>query len=79
MDPAVYQPINSSFKEKLVFRLGIDAGFFSEFNNMILAMAWCLENEVQFVLSSRHAWFDERGWSAWFRPFVKESHRPIHL
>ncbi len=73
-----YTTVNQSFKSSLVFRLGVDAGFFSEFNNMILAMAWCLENERQFKLYSRNSWFSDIGWTSFFKPFTKEVRWPIH-
>ena len=41
-------------------------------------MAWCLENDIQFKLYSRDAWFDARGWKAYFQPLDKEANRKIH-
>ena len=32
-----YQALNRTFRKELIFHLGSDAGFYSEFNNMILA------------------------------------------
>lgn len=64
--------------QKLIFRLGIDAGFFSEYNNMLLAMAWCLSNDVQFQLYSRNAWFGSKGWTEFFKSFSKEISWTIH-
>lgn len=61
-----------------MFHLGTDAGFFSEYNNMVLAMAWCLENEVEFSLYSADAWFGESGWGRFFKPFCQETTYSIH-
>lgn len=47
-----YKEVNESFKKVLIFKIGINSGFFSEYNNMILAMLYCLENRIQFKLSS---------------------------
>ena len=33
-----YQALNRTFRKELIFHLGSDAGFYSEFNNMILAI-----------------------------------------
>lgn len=74
-----YQKLNQSYKKRLVFHLGCEAGFFSEYNNMILAILYCLENQIQFVLYSRDANFGfERGWTDFFLPFCKESSNSFH-
>lgn len=78
MELASYRRHNQAYKDKLVFHLGTDAGFFSEYNNMVLAMAWCLENHVQFRLFSRDAWFGELGWETFFGPFCREETAGIH-
>ncbi len=74
-----YRKINESYSRKLAFRLGIDAGFFSEYNNMILAMVWCLKHRVQFSLYSENAWFSPQGWTEFFEPFCKEEKSRLHL
>jgi hypothetical protein len=73
-----YTQLNNSFrKKKLIFRLGENAGFFSEYNNMILAMLYCLENKIRFVLSSKDAFFCyDRGWIDYFLPFCTEDWLP---
>ena len=35
-----YQALNRTFRKELIFHLGSDAGFYSEFNNMILAIIY---------------------------------------
>lgn len=65
--------LNRNFKKKLVFRLGANAGFFSEFNNMVFAILYCLENNIQFRLSSSNSNFSiDKGWQDYFLPFCKE-------
>jgi hypothetical protein len=57
-------------KKKLVFHLGVNAGFFSEYNNMLLAILYCLQNGIKFVLYSRDANFSyNSGWEDYFLTF----------
>ena len=75
-----YNKLNNSFKKKLVFRIGTDAGFFSEYNNMIFAMLYCLQNEIKFVLSSKDNKFSiEKGWQDFFLPFTEETLVSFHV
>ncbi len=68
-----YLELNNSFKKELVFYVGLSSGFFSEYNNMILSMLYCLNHEIKFKLCSKNANFDERnGWSGFFLPFCEE-------
>jgi hypothetical protein len=68
-----YYILNKSFKKKFIFHLGSDAGFFSEYNNMILAMLYCLTEKIQFILYSKDANFGyEKGWTDYFLPFCDE-------
>jgi hypothetical protein len=76
----IYYQINKSFRRKVVFRIGFNAGFFSEYNNMILAMAWCLRNNYQFQLFSKNANFGfDKGWTDFFIPFCTEVFSEFHL
>ncbi len=69
-----YREINNSFDKKLIFHLGCDGGFFSEYNNMILAMLYCLEHNIQFTLYSKDANFGiKNGWPDYFLPFCEEN------
>ena len=62
-----------------IFRIGIDAGFFSEYNNMILAYLYCLENGIDFSLYSENANFSfDKGWEDYFLPFCPKVTDPIH-
>jgi len=79
MDLSQYRELNNSFKRTLVFHLGANGGFFSEFNNMLLAMLYCLKHEIRFVLYSRHANFRVlSGWTDFFLPFCDETHHDSH-
>lgn len=75
-----YKELNNSFQKKLVFRLGVDSGFFAEYTNMVLAIAYCLKNQIQFQLSTRHAVFAmKEGWNDFFLPFVEEDNNHYNL
>lgn len=66
-------------RKKLVFHLGHSAGFYSEFNNMVLAILYCQYNDIEFMLYSSDANFGvENGWDDFFVPFCKESRNNIH-
>lgn len=74
-----YMNLNKSYKSILVFHIGVDAGFFSEYNNMILAVLYCLEHKIQFKLYSYDANFKiQKGWSDFFEPFCEEVSESIH-
>jgi len=73
-----YQKINGSYRKTLVFHLGVDAGFFSEVNNMVLAMFYCLSNRIRFSLYDRDAWFGKEGWETFFEPFCRTVKTPVH-
>lgn len=74
-----YNKLNKSYGKKLVFRLGMESGFFSEFNNMVIAMLYCLQHKIQFVLYSAPANFGyEKGWEDYFLPFCKEVGNDFH-
>jgi len=75
-----YTKLNHSFKKKtLIYRLGFRYGFFSEYNNMILAMLYCLENKKRFILYSNKANFSyDKGWNDYFLPFCEEISTNFH-
>lgn len=74
-----YYALNNSFKKKLVFRLGVDSGYFSEYNNMILAMLYCLKHKIKFELYADWTHFALRnGWNDFFVPFQNENHQIIN-
>jgi hypothetical protein len=68
-----YQRYNTSFRKTFIYRLGGSTGFFSEYNNMILAMHYCLVNQIRFTLESSGANFSSGlGWEEFFWPFCEE-------
>jgi hypothetical protein len=74
-----YNNLNNSFKKTLVFRIGDSAGFFSEYNIMILAMLYCLQHKIRFVLYSKNANFKYKdGWTDYFEPFCESASCRIH-
>ena len=74
-----YNKLNNSFKKTLVFHVGWKAGFFSEYNNMIFAMIFCMINKIKFVLYSNDATFKyQTGWNDYFLPFCESTNNPIH-
>jgi hypothetical protein len=76
---SAYTKLNKSFKKKLVFRLGVEAGFFSEYNNMILAMLYCLKNRIQFEYYSDYTKYAfQDAWMDFFKPFGAENHHYIN-
>lgn len=78
MNTIAYQKYNKQFREKYVYRLGGFTGFFSEYNNMIIAMLYCLVHHKQFVLQSRNANFSAgEGWNEFFEPFCKEANNVL--
>lgn len=66
-----YQRLNNSFKRrKLIFNVGAFAGFYSEFNNMVLAVIYCLDHKIKFSIYSSDANFScDKGWEDYFLPF----------
>lgn len=59
---------------KAIFSVGYYAGFFSEINNMILALMYCKFNNIEFIINSKNsAMFGPNGWEEYFLPFTKET------
>lgn len=74
-----YNKLNTSFKKTLVYRWGADSGFFSEYNNLVIAILYCLKNNIRFVLSSRDALYTiDKGWQDFFLPFCEENNEPFN-
>ncbi len=75
----LYRKVNESFNKKLVFRIGIDAGFFAEFKYLVHAVIYCLEHEIQLQLYSHGANFGwSKGWQDYFLPFCNEVYDAYH-
>ncbi len=76
---SAYCNMNQSFQRTLVWHVGIDAGFFAEYTEMLHAMLFCLEHNLQFRLYSDDANFGcGKGWTDFFEPFCPEEHRSFH-
>lgn len=74
-----WQKFNNSCKKTLVFHFGTGAGFFSEYNNMVRMMVYCMNNRIKFSLYSSDCSFKlEKGWSDFFLPFTDEICDEIH-
>lgn len=66
-------------KPTLVFHLGHSAGFYSEFNNMVLAILYCQRHNIDFRLYSADANFrNAKGWTDYFLPFCHETRNYTH-
>lgn len=73
MDIYSYRKYNGKFSDKYIYRLGGSFGFFSEYNNMLICMLYCLLNNKQFILQSENANFSSgEGWGEFFEPFCDE-------
>ena len=73
-----YGHTNRSFKDVCVYRIGNYAGFFSEMNNMIMAMIYCLEKNLRFKLYSLSASYANNLWKDFFEQFIDEVTHPFH-
>jgi len=74
-----YKELNNSYHKKMIFHLGYNAGFFTEYTYMVNAMLDCLDKHICFKLYSDDANFGTgKGWSEFFLPFCEESHEKFH-
>ena len=68
----LYHRVNDRSSPRFVYHLGGDSGFFSEYNNMILAILYCLDKKIRFSIYSKDANFKyKEGWNDYFSPFVR--------
>ena len=74
-----YTKLNQSFKNKIVYRFGDSAGFYSELNNMIFSMLFCLRNSIRFEINSKENIFSKKGWSDFFTAFCANNTQSWHL
>ncbi len=76
---AKYREVNEGYGKMLVFRAGIDAGFFAEYKYLVHAVIFCLEHKIQLRLYSAGANFGwNKGWTDYFMPFCKEVDEAFH-
>lgn len=74
-----YYEVNSSFKNKCIYKVGESQGLFSEINYMIYAMLYCLEHKIQFILTSVNAnYAPDKGWEEFFLPFCDQNFDKFH-
>lgn len=74
-----YRKLNDSYSKSCVFHIGIDAGFFSEFNYLVFSILYCLENNIKLKLYSKDANFGyQNGWNDYFLPFTDEVNDSYH-
>lgn len=74
MDKKIYTKLNNSFKKEYIFHVGAEAGLYSEINNMIFSVLYCLKYEYKFKLYSKDANFGfKNGWEDYFLPFCEET------
>lgn len=79
MDANQYRKVNETFRNRLVYHIGKDCGFFVELNYMINAMLYCLAHRLQFQIYSEDANFGTgTGWTEFFLPFCPEVHESFH-
>jgi hypothetical protein len=74
-----YNDLNRSFQKRYVFNFGSEGGFYSEFNNMVFGMVYCLKHKYRFVLYSGNSQFKiSKGWEDFFEPFVDTVNSNFH-
>lgn len=79
LDIESYRRVNASFRRRMVYRIGVDCGFFVEMNYMVNAMLYCLAHRSRFQLYSEDANFGTGiGWTEYFLPFCEEVHEKFH-
>lgn len=76
---AAYKTLNSSFGKKYIFNFGSEAGFYSELNNMVFGIIYCLKYKYQFILYSNNSKFKiNKGWGDFFEPFCDTVNSSFH-
>ncbi len=76
---AAYNQLNQSFRKKYIFNFGSEGGFYSEFNNMVFGMVYCLKYKYQFILYSGNSQFKvAKGWDDFFEPFCDSVNSSFH-
>ena len=66
-----YHLLNSSFKKTMIYHIGIDAGFFTEYTYMLHAMLYCLQHKICLLYTSDDA--DDTKYSSSFTPTTPTS------
>ena len=75
----LYRRWNEAQSTPLIYRVGIDAGFFAEHAAMVLAMLEAMRNGWKFCLYGDSANFGyAHGWEDFFEPFCPMDHHAFH-
>jgi hypothetical protein len=70
---------DGKYKKTLIFRIGVESGFFSEYNVMIYVIDHCIRNKINFGLYSKDSNFGYKdGWTDYFEPFCANVNDKIH-
>lgn len=70
-----YNLENDQYYRKLIYRVGGDAGFFSELGTMFYCIMFCHVYHIKFMLYADYANFQNNmGWEEFFKPFCEERH-----
>jgi len=65
--------------KKLIYNIGINAGFFSEVNSMLIARLYCYDKGIDFSLYSKKSNFRfDKGWEDYFEPFCETATAEIN-
>ena len=79
LEVASYRRVNESYRRRMVCHVGIDSGFFVEFQYMVNAMLYCLAHRVRFQIYADDANYGTGiGWTEYFLPFCDEVHDSFH-
>lgn len=75
-----YIKLNNSFKPLYTYNYtNRGTGFYSNYNNMILTMAYCLSKHVKYRLYTKgYKLFKGKGWDAVFQPLLPETTSVFH-
>ena len=61
-------------KQKLLYQIAPCCGFYSNYNNMVLAILYCQKHNIEFCLCSKHSNIAyKKGWQDYFLPFCEET------
>ena len=61
-------------KQKLLYQIAPCCGFYSNYNNMVLAILYCQKHDIEFCLCSKHSNIAyKKGWQDYFLPFCEET------
>lgn len=69
-----YNCENNSYEKSMIFRVGIEAGLYSELVGVMECMLYCHIHHMKFILYSQDANFSNgNGWEEFFEPFCEKN------